>query len=698
MTLPVPRWLWAVVLLTVGAFVADAIVVYGVRFAAWLESDATVPALLAARSLHTGLPIATDWYYGNGDVWVVAPHLFAILPVALFGIGQVSLWISIVAGFAVELVVLARTYAWLAGARWLGGLAAVVTLVAWSRLHIRFVYIQLAYGFGAVLYLVVFAAFAARAVAETERSPGHRAKPEAPDQRSEGSAEKDERGGRMKYGLLAPAGGRRRLVGLAVLVALSAVQNPTRGLVFVLAPLAIACAWPWRDLPARRRLALAAATTLGWLVAAALYRLVLQRVVSFAYPSGHNDFVLVDGWGGVAKNLGRLWDGVRMLCGASRRITGLVVPASLVLVGALALVGREVVRARELTALRMMCMVVVAQLGVVLVPLVIGNLMIAPTSVRYTMPSLVLVLGLAAVLAVRAVAEAARAWRALATGWLVLVPIAVLLAIGKSRPPAPKAYAWAHPRELPALGAELARRGLTHGYSNLLNANLLNFGARGGVRICPVHFAHVLIPQRWLADTACYTASALPARFFVVTDHAVPDDDAALRATLPPPEERFHIGPTCDVAVYRTAAVPLAWLALPIHDGDELALPLRLPASHPALHRGEGAADGDRLVATGAPGPVVSGPSLALPRGAYRVTWRGHAIASPGRLTFTVMADDGADALARATVDPAAAGPGAATRVELTFATDRTRSGVEVVVVSGGGARIALDEVVIDRR
>jgi hypothetical protein len=45
-------------------------------------------------------------------------------------------------------------------------------------------------------------------LAETERSPEHRAKPEAPDQRSEGSAECDVRGGRMKYGLLAA---KRRL-------------------------------------------------------------------------------------------------------------------------------------------------------------------------------------------------------------------------------------------------------------------------------------------------------------------------------------------------------------------------------------------------------------------------------------------------------------------------------------------------------
>jgi hypothetical protein len=660
MTLPAPRWLKAVVVLIVLAFVVEAIVIYGLRFTAWLESDAMVPVLLAARSLHSGLPIATDWYYGNGDVWVVAPHLLAILPVALLGIGQASLWISIVAGFVIELVLLARTYAALAGARWLGGLAAAVTLVAWSRLHVRFVYIQLGYGYAAVLYGLVFAAFAARAVE--------------------------------------PAGARRRLIGLAVLVTVGAVQNPTRGLVFVLAPLAFACAWPWRDLPARRRLALAAAATLGWLVAAAIYHLVLHRVASFAYPPGHIDFVLVGSWDEVARNLGRLWDGARMLCGANRRITASVLPSALVLAGALALVGREVVRARQLTALRVMCVVVVAQLGVVLVPLLLGNLMIGPASVRYAMPSLLLVLGLATVLAVRAVAEAARAWRALATGWLVLVPIAIVLAIGKTAPPTPTPYAWPHPRELPALGAELARRGLTHGYSSLLNANLLAFGAGGRVRVCPVNFfADVLTPQRWLADTRCYTAAALPARFFVVTNRGS-SDELALRATLPPPEEWFHIDATSDVAVYRTAAVPLAWLTLPIHDGDELGLPLRLPASHPALRRGEAVADGDRLVATGAPGRVSSGPSLALPRGAYRVTWRGHAIASPGQLTFAVVADGGADVLARTTVDSTAAGPGAATGVELSFMTDRPRSGVEVVVVSGGGARIALDEVVLDRR
>jgi molecular chaperone DnaK len=59
----------------------------------------------------------------------------------------------------------------------------------------------------------MFGVPAGPALAETERSLEHRAKPEAPDQRSEGSAESDVRGGRMKYGLLADAAGQRETDG-----------------------------------------------------------------------------------------------------------------------------------------------------------------------------------------------------------------------------------------------------------------------------------------------------------------------------------------------------------------------------------------------------------------------------------------------------------------------------------------------------
>ena len=67
--------------------------------------------------------------------------------------------------------------------------------------------------------------------AETERSPGHRAKPKAPDQRSEGSAEFDVRGDRVKYGLLAgrptpPATSPPPLAGKPTPPARSALLSP----------------------------------------------------------------------------------------------------------------------------------------------------------------------------------------------------------------------------------------------------------------------------------------------------------------------------------------------------------------------------------------------------------------------------------------------------------------------------------------
>lgn len=658
MNLPPQRWLYVVLLATALVFLGVVVYLYGFRFTAWIDSDAAVSAVLAAKVLHAKLPVVGDWYYVNGDVWVLAPHLLAILPVAALGLGEASLFVAVVTGLVLEIIAYARLYTRLAGERWVGVFATMVTLMAWSQAHVAFIYIQLAYGFLTLMYLIGFGAFATLAA-------------DAP----------------------APL---RRWVAASAFIALVAMQNPTRGLVFVLAPIAVGCLWPWRQLAVRRRLAVIAAVAAGWLVAAIVYTQVFQRAVSFAYPPGHIDFAVKDARG-IADNLAMLWQGVRLLCGGGHKLSWHVVPGALVMLGAITLVCREVFAARALTALRFVSVAVTAQLGGVLVPLVLGNLLIAPTSVRYAMPSLLIVFGLAAVLAVRALAETSRGWRRLATGWLVLIPLTALLATPKASPPKPKKYGWPNGPELQQLGDELARRGLTHGYSNVLNANVLNLESHGRSMTCPVYFAHVLIPQRWLADTTCYTAAALPERFYVVADHDE-RDDAALRATLPAPVERFHVGGTYEVSVFRTAAVSLAWLELPIHDGDELRFPLRLPATHLAFHRGGVALEAGQLVATGEPGNVIFGPYLRLPRGAYRVVWHGSAVASPGELTFTVAADLGRDVLARATVPASAIGKDHATLVELTFSIDRTRETVEFPIQSAGGARVSLDDLVIEQR
>ena len=71
MLLPSQRWLKVVVLATALVFLGVAVYLYAFRFADWIESDASVPAILAAKVLRAKLPVVGDWYYANGDVWVL---------------------------------------------------------------------------------------------------------------------------------------------------------------------------------------------------------------------------------------------------------------------------------------------------------------------------------------------------------------------------------------------------------------------------------------------------------------------------------------------------------------------------------------------------------------------------------------------------------------------------------------------------
>ncbi|HEX7843712.1 MAG TPA: hypothetical protein VF469_39835 [Kofleriaceae bacterium] len=657
MRLPSQRWLTIVLLATALVFLGVATYLYGLHFFAWIESDASVPALLAAKVLQAKLPVVGDWYYANGDVWVLAPHLLAILPVAVLGLSPVSLLVAVVTGFVVEVVALARLYARLCGERWVGLFAAMVTLMAWSQAHVAFMYIQLAYGFLTVVYLLVFGAFGVLAESAPAR-PG-------------------------------------RWVAAGLFVALVAVQNPTRGLAFVLAPILVGCVWPWRGFGLRSRLAAAAAAAAGWAIASVVYTALLQHLVQFSVPSGHIDFVLKDA-DGIVDNLGMLARGLAVLSGGTDEPSARAVPGVLVMAGAIALACREVFAARAITALRFVSVVVLAQLAGVLVPLLAGNLLVSPSSVRYLMPSLLAVFGLAAMLAVRTLGEADAWRRRLATGWLVLIPVAALLAAPSARPPVPEKYVWPNARELHHVAKELGRRGVTHGFSSVLNANILNLEANGRSTTCPVYFANVLVPQRWLADTSCYVPAALGDRFYVVTDHD-DRDEAALRASLPAPVERFHVGKTYEISVFRTTDTSLAWFDLPLPDGDHLALPLRLPATHLQLHRGAVAAEAGKLVATGHDGYVVYGPYLRLPKGTYEVVWRGHGVDSPGEITFAVDVRFGQEVLARKSF-PAREIGDRAPLVELSFTLDRMTDVVEFPVFSAGGARIALDELVLEKR
>jgi hypothetical protein len=658
MRLPSQPWLKIVCVATALVFTCELAYVYGLQFFSWIESDASVTALLADKVLQAKLPVVNDWYYANGDVWVLAPHVFALLPVAVLGVGPGSLFVAVLSGFLIEIALYTKVYVRLCGELWVAIFAAMVTMMAWSPAHIAFVYIQLACGFLTLLYMISFGSLAMLAASDTVR--------------------------------------RSRWIAAGLFIALLVVQNPTRGMAFILAPLLIGCVWPWRAFGWRRRALIAAVATGGWILAFVIYTWLFQRIVSFSFPRGHIDFVVRDA-DGIAANVRMLLDGLLLLCGGAEALSLRAIPGLLLMVGAIILVAREVLSSRSFSAMRFLSVVVVAQLGGLLLPLLIGNLLVSPSSVRYLMPSLLAVYGLAAMLAARTLGDS-RGWaRALSTAWLVVVPIAALVGMPSAQSPVPAKYAWPDTEELAKVGKELARRGLTHGYSSILNSNILNLESRGASMTCSVYFSNVLLPQRWLDDTSCYTAAALPERFYVVADHDE-RDEASLRATLPEPAERFRVGDTYEVSVFGTADVSLSWLDLPLRDGEFATFPMRLASTHLALHRGKVALEGDKLIATGEEGYVIYGPYMKLPRGKYEVSWIGSGRDTPGDVTFIVAADVGKEELTRTPVHAKDLRKDRGELMRLSFAVDRMRHDVEFTVFSAGGARLQLDELVVEKK
>lgn len=655
MTLPPQRWLKIVFFATAAVFAGAALNLFALQYFAWAESDAAVPVLLAGKVLDTGRLVVDTWYYANGDVWIVAPHLLALLPVAVLGIGPASLLLSVVVGFALELIALVREYARLCGERWIAVFAAMVTLMAWSHNHVMFVYIQLSYGFVAVLYLVLFGLVAR---------------------------------------LAEPAPARPWPWGAAFgLLAALFVQSPIRALVFGAAPLLAACAWPWHGLGWRRRLGIGVAVVATWGAAHAVYTLVLARIVQFSVPHGHLEFRFA-GLLGIRSNVAQLANGFLLLCAGGGRLLW-ALPGLVAMLGAVGLVVAEALASRALTRLRFLCVVVAAQLAAVCLPLVLGNLLVQADSVRYVMPSVMTMIGLAAILAVRAIATTRAGWqRRLATGWLVALPVAALVAVIDVRPPAPSRQSTPDLPELARVADELVRRKLTHGFSAPSHgSNVLNLQSGSATLACPVYFQQIIVPQRWLADTSCFTAAAIPERFYVVYDRGEPDV-----AMLPPPVERFHVGPTYEVAVFRTADTDMRWLDLPMADGDDARFPMEIAATHPQMRRSLAVVERAAVVATGEPGTVIFGPYIALPRGDYELVWIGRGLDTPGEIEFSVHAAGGADmfAAARMPAKDLPRGPGELTR--LAFRLSRTGDGFEFLVRTAGGGRVEIQRLVLSRR
>jgi hypothetical protein len=667
-----PRWTTIVFVGLLIVFVGEAVYLFGARFFDWVESDAAVTTLMAADVLRTGHVVPTDWYYGNGDVWLFCTHLIALLPVAVLGIGPEGAIATLVLGLALEVAALGWAYHRLSGRRDVSIFAALATLGAWSQFHVAFAYLQLAYGFHATTHLVVFTCLAA-----VLGSPGGRR----------------------------PLGRRidRRLAIALGLLFLVAAANPLRGMIFLLAPFLVGCAWPWRGLERRLRLVAGGAAVVTWTAGLAVYRLVFLRICTFTPWPSHEVFAFRDAKG-IAQNLEMLGQGVLTLSGARffvaagppEGVSAPVVLGLAVLAGAVLLVGLHAFRSRELTPLRFVAVVVFAQLGGTLAPLVVGNLMEAAHSIRYVMTSILLLYGLAAVVAVDALDDP-RMTRP-AAAWLIGVPVAALVvglrAVGL--PPVPGRASWPDVGEHRRLVGELAARQLTHGFTDNWNANVLTLLARGRIRACPVFFSHVLVPQRWNVERSCYDRRALDDRWFVVSYKDSAEDLTSLRNTArAEPLEQFSVGSSYLVSIFRGSDARNGWLDLPLDEGERMRFPFRLDATHVLFRRALGIEEGGAVVSNGEPGVVLYGPYVKVPRGDYRVLWTGSGRGGDGEIVFDVAPN--AKVATESRVRASDLAPGAhAELAKLAFSLPDT-SVVEFRVRSDLGGRVAVESIVLER-
>jgi len=487
-----------------------------------ISADATVPLLLARRMLETGTVLPADWYYGNGDFWILGPQLFVLPFVAAWGVAPAALACGNVLGLAllfVSAIALARA----TGARWTTAfIAACLPVALYSHFQREFVVVQLSYGLMAAKLMLTLAA----AIAWLRAQPGNRM-------------------------------ARIVLVAYAVLLAVWTAENPARPLAFLVIPLGVAVAL--HRAPARPAVGLGISTLIaigaGWLARQwLLARLqMVPGLDAFRFtPPGE--------W---MQHLRWLAVGLRHLYG----VDALGVPREHPFVATLLAVARAaafpaigVLALRARTAAETRMPLLVGAVGFVLIAalLVAGNVMVDPVGDRYLIPSWLLAVSGAAI-----AARALPAWRWIAVLLVIAFPVGgVLNVIGiRTAGSAMDAAGLPRPPTLDGVIAALHDTGVARGFATHRYANVATVRSGGALQLCDVHLQPEPVPARWLDAATCFDPARYASGFFVLL---APDErdvahTSALKATIGAPDD---VRETDGYAIwlYRGGNGDLGWL------------------------------------------------------------------------------------------------------------------------------------------
>ena len=518
------------------ALVATALLLIGLGlfwttgFRDRISADAATTVLLAQHILDTGSLLPADWYYGNGDLWILGPQLTALPFVAVWGAKPLALLCGNAVGLAV-IFAAAFVLARVACGRWpVAVLAASPVVAIYSHFQREFVAVQLSYGWMSAKAMLLLAAAIVW----------------------------------LRQGTRAWAYERAALIAFAVLLCVWVAENPVRPLMYVLLPLGIALVIRGvrrvRDPAAALGAASAAASLAGWIV----HRWLLGRLLVVPGLEAFH-FAPIDAW---PQHLHILASGARHLYGGDALgeppLPFVEVALEWMRAASLPLIAVLFVRSRVAGMSpdrwrRAPLDVGVLDLIVVSAVLIVGTLLVDAFGDRYLIPAWHI-----ALVGMIVCASASAHWRSIAVAIAIAFVLGgVLNAIGiQSAHSASDRAGLPRPPPLDGVVATLRDRGYVRGFATHRYAGATVLRSDGQIEACDIAFAPELRPFRWLNAKSCFDRARYADGFFVLL--APDESDDAHRTILSESIGTPDIVADVDgysIWMYAKGSANLDWLA-----------------------------------------------------------------------------------------------------------------------------------------
>lgn len=636
--------------LIVGAVLLSVVYFYAAIYIPALSSDATLFAILADHLARVGRPVSHEFYYPNSDLILSGPHLVAFGTNALLGFGPESARLAAALTLVIVFVVFFACLRHVTGDALAAAVGAAVALAPWSTYHIEFVHLQTGYALHAAMVFAMLVLYVRVATAG--------------------------RGWPLACAVI------------ALLAFLFFAANPVRGVVFLLPAVLVVEAW--LALRAWRRPSVGPAPV-AFLAGAALgavaYYAIIRTGVTFAVPAG---FTRID------LDPARLRRNLATLATLPRALFPGFGLADFTLYGTALLAagtGYALWLGRSRAALLALLLALGATCGAVLAAGLAAGIFSDTGAIRYFMPALLPLIGLAAALAV---ASAGRRWRRAILAALALPVVVTSASIGQ---------VWSIPREngrpggdFALIAEQLTQRGIRLAFAQW-EANVVHIHGRGAYQGCFVTFRQALVPFKWNSPHACYDPARMPPDFAIVFHRQHRD------TRLPPTLETLGAEPHAtiaagdyDILLFRTAEVMTRWLDYPLAEGAAMRFPHEDVVTHPQMFsRGvERDVRGGTARFLGGPDEIVYGPYVVLPAGTYSIAVFGRDLrAGPQDLVFFVNATEGIRRVAETRFGGEA--PEERELARLTFRLRRATAMVHFAVQQAGHGQVTLTRYRIER-